>query len=341
LRLSYTPSQLLFRRPFRIAHGIRSSTPVIFTKLEHDGFTGYGEACMPPYLGESHATAGEFLQRAIPVLNSFRDPSRVEEILSEIDKLSEKDTAAKASIDIALHDLIGKIQNIPCWKLFGLEKEKTPVSTYTFGIDEEDVMKEKIKESSDFPILKVKLNGENDKALIEHLRHYTDKMIAVDVNQGWKKKEEALDMIYWLKEKNILFIEQPLPVSQVDDAAWLFEKSPLPIYGDESIQRLKDVSRLKDVFHGINIKLMKCTGINEARKMIELARELKLKVLIGCMSETSCGVSAAAQLSPLADHADLDGPLLISNDPFDGIKYLKGKIVLSERPGIGAIQKEE
>jgi L-Ala-D/L-Glu epimerase / N-acetyl-D-glutamate racemase len=148
-------------------------------------------------------------------------------------------------------------------------------------------------------------------------------------------------MIHWLAERNVLFVEQPLHKNNIDDARWLYEKSPLPLYADESIQRYSDIDMIKDCFHGINIKLMKCTGMYEAYNMILRGREHGLKILIGCMSETSCAISAAAQLSPLADHADLDGPLLIKNDLFSGITFSKGKIVLNESPGIGVVQKEE
>ena len=196
-------------------------------------------------------------------------------------------------------------------------------------------MIEKVAEAESFKILKVKLNGENDKNIISEIRNITNKPIVVDVNQGWKNKYLALEMIFWLKDNNVLFVEQPMPKNNLDAAAWLFERSPLPIFADESIQRYEDMDAVKDCFHGINIKLMKCTGMQEAYKMIKKARELKLQLLIGCMSETSCAVSAAAQLSPLVDFADLDGPLLIANDLFKGIKFLDGKITLNELPGIG------
>jgi len=159
------------------------------------------------------------------------------------------------------------------------------------------------------------------------------------VNQGWKDKFHALEMIEWLQNKNVLFIEQPLPKENIDDMHWLFERSSLPLYADESVQRYIDIDTVKNCFHGINIKLMKCTGMNEANKMISYARKLNLKILIGCMSETSCAVSAAAQLTPFADYADLDGPLLIKNDLFEGIQFIDGKITLNEMPGIGVIPK--
>jgi L-alanine-DL-glutamate epimerase-like enolase superfamily enzyme len=163
----------------------------------------------------------------------------------------------------------------------------------------------------------------------------TDLPLAVDANQGWTDRFQALDMIYWLKEHGVVLVEQPLPVNRYEDLAWLKERSPLPLFGDESVQGLSDVRRALGLFHGINIKLMKCGGLRAAHKMIDLARSLGLKVMLGCMTETSCAVSAAAQLSPAVDFADLDGNLLISNDLFDGVGLAEGKLVLPDRPGIG------
>jgi L-alanine-DL-glutamate epimerase-like enolase superfamily enzyme len=338
MNLTYSPYTLEFKRPFKIAHGTRSSTQIVITQLEHEGITGYGEASMPPYLGESHETVLAFLKKAGPILKNFKDPFETGMILTEIDQLEKFNTAAKASIDIALHDLTGKLKNKPCWQLFGGDKNQTPFTTYTLGIDEPEIIKQKVLEGSEYKILKVKLNGENDKLIIDTIRSVSDKPIAIDVNQGWKDKHKALEMLLWLSDKNVLFVEQPLPKDKLDDAHWLFEKSPVPLFADESIQRHSDIDKVKDCFHGINIKLMKCTGMHEANKMIIRARQLNLKILIGCMSETSCAISAAAQLSPKVDHADLDGALLIKNNLFDGITFDNGKITLNEMPGIGVIQ---
>jgi L-alanine-DL-glutamate epimerase-like enolase superfamily enzyme len=174
--------------------------------------------------------------------------------------------------------------------------------------------------------------------MIETIRQVTNLPIAVDVNQGWKDKHMALDMIHWLKEHNIVMVEQPMPKEQLDDTAWVTEHSPLPIFADEAIQRLKDVKKIQGAYSGINIKLMKCTGMREAWKMMNFARACDMKVMIGCMTETSCAVSAAAQLSPVVDFADLDGNLLIKNDIFKGMEVKKGKITLPDRPGIGLIK---
>jgi L-alanine-DL-glutamate epimerase-like enolase superfamily enzyme len=339
MKLSFSPHTLYFKQPFKIAHGTRTSTPIVLTQLEHNGIIGYGEASMPPYLGETHESAGSFLNKAVVVLSDLNNPFDIEHILDEIDAIAEKNTAAKASVDIALHDLIGKITNKPCWEMFNCDKNKTPYTTYTIGIDTKEGIKQKVKDADAYKILKVKLDGVNDKEIINTIRSLTDKPIAVDVNQGWKDKHHARNMINWLSSKNILFVEQPLPKDNWEDAMWLYKKSELPIFADESIQRLADVDKANNSFHGINIKLMKCTGLQEAQKMIVKARGLNLKLLIGCMSETSCAISAAAQISPLFDYADLDGSLLIKNNLFRGIKFIEGKIILNKMAGIGALPR--
>ncbi|HEX8515296.1 MAG TPA: dipeptide epimerase [Bacteroidia bacterium] len=335
MKLYFTPHTLFFIHPFKIAHGTRTSTPVVITRLEHNGCTGYGEASMPPYLGESHETVSAFLNKASGLLNEIKGPFSIPGIMKAVDELEGGNTAAKASIDIALHDLSGKLQSQPCWEIFGAARYKTPFTTFTLGIDGPEVIRKKISEAEEFRILKVKLDGLNDKAMIDTIRSITDKPIAVDVNQGWDSKETAIEMIEWLNNRNVLFVEQPLKKEDLESMLWLYKRSPLPLYADESVQRLDDVGKISECFHGINIKLMKCTGMHEAMKMIIKARELNLQVLIGCMSETSCAVSAAAQLTPFADHADLDGPMLIRNDLFEGIKFEQGKIILNDKPGIG------
>ncbi len=253
-----------------------------------------------------------------------------------VDGITANNHAAKAAVDIALHDLAGKIIGAPWFQMYGLDKRDVPDTTFTIGMDSDEVVREKTVEAMGrFNILKVKLGGPDDKRMIETIRSVTDLPLAVDANQGWKDRLEALDMIFWLKEKGIVMIEQPMPKHELDNIAWLTERSSLPIFADESVQRLHDVERLKGVFSGVNIKLMKCTGMHEAWKMRNLARALGMKVMMGCMTETSCAISAAAQLYPGMDFADLDGALLIGNDCFDGAKLENGKIIASDLPGIG------
>ncbi|SHE78808.1 L-alanine-DL-glutamate epimerase [Mariniphaga anaerophila] len=333
LKLTFAPYDLQLKHVFTLATSSRTTTPVMLTKIEYDGITGYGEASMPPYLGESQKTAARFLNALN--LSQFTDPFRMDEILEYVDEAMPGNTAAKASVDIALHDLIGKIMRQPWYKIWGFSPENTPNTSFTIGIDKPDVVRQKVEEAAPYRILKVKLGGLNDKEMIDTIRSVTNKPLCVDVNQGWDNKEEALEMVHWLKEKGVEFVEQPLPKNRKDDHAWLTEHSPLPIIGDEAIQRLADVKDAFGIYSGINIKLMKCTGMREAHKMINLAHASHMRVMIGCMTETSCAISAAAQLSPQAEWADLDGNLLISNDPYEGIKIDNGKIELAEKPGIG------
>lgn len=333
MKFRFYPYNLELKHVFTIATASRKSTPVMLTEIEFDGVVGYGEASMPPYLGESHQTATDFLSKVN--LEQFDNPFLLEDILSYIDSIAPGNPAAKASIDIALHDLIGKLLNKPWYAILGLNPNKTPYTSFTIGIDKPDVVKQKVKEAEQYKILKVKLGLDNDKEMIETIRSVTDKPIRCDVNQGWKNKEEALKMIEWLATKGVEFIEQPMPKEWYDEHAWLSERSPLPIIADESVQRLSDVRKAYGAYAGINIKLMKSTGMREAYKMILLARSLEMKVMLGCMTETSCAISAAAQLSPLVDYADLDGAELISNDLFEGAKIIDGKVTLTNLPGIG------
>lgn len=333
MKLTFKPYDLQLRHVFTIANSSRTTTPVVLTEISYDGVTGYGEASLPPYLGETQASVMDFLKKVN--LEQFSSPFELDDILTYIDKIAENNTAAKACIDIALHDLVGKLMGQPWCKIWGLNKDNTPSTTFTIGIDTDEVVKQKTREASPYNILKVKLGRDTDKQMIEAIRSVTDKPIAVDANQGWKDKHQALDMIYWLKERNIVMIEQPMPKYNLDDSAWVTERSPLPIFADESFQRLTDVLRLKGAFSGVNIKLMKCTGMREAWKILTVARAANMKVMMGCMTETSCAISAATQLSPAVDWADLDGNLLISNDCFDGVTVVDGKLKLNDLPGIG------
>jgi len=336
LQLRFRPYTLELNHVFTIATNSRTTTPVMLTEIEYDGIIGYGEASMPPYLGESHESASAFLSKVN--LTQFENPFELEKILAYVDAIDVKNQAAKASVDIAMHDLVGKLLNQPWYNIWGFDKSKTPVTSFTIGIDKPEVVRQKVKEADEYKILKVKLGRETDKEMIETIRSVTDKPITVDVNQGWKDRNVALEMAHWLKERNILFLEQPMPKENIDDNAWLTEHSPLPTIGDEAVQRLPDVVKANGVYSGINIKLMKSTGMREANKMMLLARSFGMKVMLGCMTETSCAISAAAHLSPMVDWADLDGALLIGNDIFSGTKIIDGRVTLSDEPGIGAVR---
>ena len=334
MELSFYPYELQLQHTFTVSSYSRNTTPGVQVEINYEGYTGYGEASMPPYLGQSVDSVTAFLKQVN--LKQFGDPFCLEDILGYVDSLSPGDSAAKAAIDIALHDLVGKMLGAPWYKIWGYDPAKAPSTTFTIGIDTPEVVREKTLECADrFNILKVKVGLDTDKEMIETIRSVTDLPLAVDANQGWRDRFKALDMIYWLREHGVVMVEQPLPVGSIDDQAWLNERSPLPLFADESIQRLVDVPSMQGLFSGINIKLMKCTGLREAHKMVDLARGLGMRVMLGCMTETSCAVSAAAQLSPAVDFADLDGNLLISNDLFSGVTVVDGKLTLPSTPGIG------
>lgn len=344
MQFRYYPYPLQLQHTFTVSGCSRSQTPDVLIAISHNGVTGYGEASMPPYLGESIESVCAFLSRVD--LAQFDDPLRVDDILSYVMHLDDSDVeahnfAAKAAIDIALHDLVGRLLGQPLWRLFGLSPERCTYTTYTIGIDTPEVVRQKVREvEGRFGRLKVKVGVPGDRELIQSIREVSDLPLTVDANQGWNSPEEALEQIKWLQSQGVIMIEQPLSKFDLDGLRWLTERSPLPIILDESVQGPADVIRLKGCCHGINIKLMKCGGLAPARLMIQLARMQGMQVMLGCMTETSCAVTAAAQLSPCADYLDLDGNLLISNDPFcGGMKVVDGKVTLQNEPGLGIYEQ--
>lgn len=332
MEISWQRYQLAFKHPFALAAGTRTHTPSVIVKIKQDDFTGYGEATLPPYLPETQDSVIEFISTIkLGDINSSDDFAAAIHIIQK----PSDNFSAKASLDIALHDLWAKKNNISVKKLLAITHGETPYCTYTIGMDTPEKIAEKVKEAEDFHILKVKLGGQHDKEIIKTIRSVTNKPLCIDANQGWKQKEVALEMINWLATQNILFVEQPMPKQQWDNMYWLQEQSPLPLIADESFQTIQDMEKSARCFRGINIKLMKCGGISQAKIILEKAKEHDLKILIGCMSESSCGVLAAAALQQAADWVDLDGPLLISNDPFAGVIYANGCIELNNTCGLG------
>ncbi|MCS6808827.1 MAG: dipeptide epimerase [Bacteroidota bacterium] len=338
MTLSFRPFTLELKHAFGVSVNTRTSTPIVLTTIQYGKLKGYGEASMPPYLGETQESVMKFLSKVN--LSRYDNPLELETILADIDALEPGNNAAKASIDIALHDLAGKIMGQPLYNIWGLDRTKTPYTVFTIGIDTPEVVRKKVLEVDPrFKLLKIKLGRDNDREIIRAVRSVSDKPLVTDANQGWKDKERALDTIHFLKENGAVLIEQPLPKEMVDDNAWITERSPIPVIADESIKRLSDLIAMKGVYHGVNLKLMKTTGLREAHKMITVARAFGMKVMIGCMTETSCGITAAAHLTPLVDWADLDGALLSKNDVFRGITFSDGKIILPTAPGIGAVPR--
>ena len=342
MELTFEPFEAKMKHVFTIANFSRSTTPIVLTRITWNGYTGYGEASMPPYLGETTASVIEFLKKVD--LGRFSSPFQMEEILTYVDSICTNNTAAKCAVDIALHDLCGRIMEQPWWKIWGWSNQNLPSTSVTVGlayapdgsIDKEEVRK-KTRECLEYNLIKVKLGNseENDKTMINTIREITDLPIVIDANQGWKDKSHALKMIEWLAGRGIEMIEQPMPKLLLDDQAWLHDRSPLPVIADEACQRLSDIMKLKGAYDGINIKLMKCTGMREAREMVSLARALNMKIMMGCMTETSVAISAAAQFASQLHWADLDGNWLIANDCFTGMKVVEGRITLEDKPGIG------
>jgi L-alanine-DL-glutamate epimerase-like enolase superfamily enzyme len=337
MKLSFARYDLKLKHTFTIARGARDVSPVVIVELEHDGIVGYGEAAPSARYGESVDSVAAFLSGID--FQRFGDPFEVESILSYIDSLAGGHTSAKAAVDLALHDWVGRKLGVPMYKYWGLDKKKTPLSSFTIGIDTPQVIEQKVREAEPYPILKIKLGGDNDEEILRTIRKVTKKTLRVDANEGWKIKEQAVERIKWLEQEGVEFVEQPMPAADLAGTAWVRERVNLPLIADENSLRLHDVPKLQGIFDGINIKLMKCTGLREAMRMIHTAKACRLKIMIGCMIESSVAISAAAQLSPLIDYADLDGNVLITNDPFDGVRSLDGTITLLDRPGLGVVKR--
>lgn len=332
MQISFKKYSLELIYPFSISLNTRTETSIVLVEIEKDGFLGYGEASLPPYLPETQESVIEFLRG----LNfSGIDQANSSEVLNFIDNSVSGNAFAKASMDIALHDLYAKIEGKPLYKVLGSDLETMPYTSCTLGMADQETLEKKVEEAERFKILKVKLGGAQDREIIKTIRRLSSKPLFIDANQGWENPFWALEMIEWLKDQGVVLIEQPMPKTLIKEQEWLYSRSPLPIIADESCQNESDISRLQGLFSGINIKLMKSGGIREAFKMIQSARKLGMKIMIGCMNESSCGIMAAAALAPLCDYVDLDGPFLIKNNPFEDPEIREGKIILSHEPGLG------
>ena len=326
--------ELKLEHAWTLSRGTWNVRRNVFVKVEREGVFGFGEAAPIARYNETAESALGFIQKAIPLLDT--DLWQYQDLWKEIDALAEGEHAAKAALDMAVLDWVTKKLRVPLYRFLGLDKGKALTTTYSIGIDEVPVMQQKVKEAGDFSVLKIKVGTKDDRKIIEGLRRVTDKPFRADANEGWKSKEEALEMVNWLAENGVELIEQPLPASRFEDYLWLKERTKIPLFADESLMKASDIPMIAAGFHGINVKLMKCGGIQEAVRMAAIARALGLKLMLGCMIESSLAISAGASVSPLFDYADLDGNLLITNDPFKGVKTVKDRLVLSDKPGLGA-----
>lgn len=333
IRVSTHIYELHLRQAWTLSRGTWTTRRNVLVRLEKDGIVGFGEAAPIPRYQESAESNQELIRQALPVLE--KDLWAFQDRWNEIERLAPGQNAAKAALDMAILDWVCKSLKVPLYKFLGLDRNKTLSTTFSIGIDEIPVMQKTAEQAKDFRVLKIKVGLKDDKKIIEGIREVTDRPLRVDANEGWKTKEEALEMINWLAEKGVEFVEQPMPAANLDDYRWLKERVKIPIIADESVHKIHDVPALASAFHGINVKLMKCGGIQEALRLVALARAYDLKLMIGCMIESSLAIAAAVALSPLFDYADLDGNLLIDNDPFKGLKLEKDRWLLSEAPGIG------
>jgi len=306
----------------------------VFVKIEKDGITGIGEAAPNVRYGEDADLTTQKINDIIPQLSKMNF-YHYQEIKNFLDVSITGQSCAKAAVDLAVMDWIGNAFGQPLYKLWGLNPGQAPRTSFSIGIDTVEVIKQKVREAEKYPLLKIKVGRANDEEIIDAVRSVTDKPIRVDANEGWKTKEEALEKINWLATRNVEFIEQPLPSDMLKETAWLKERSPMPVIADEAVKSAADIPKLAEAYHGINIKLMKSGGLLEALRMIHMARALNLKIMLGCMIESSVAISAAAHLSPFVDWADLDGNLLINNDPYSGVGVKDGQFQFPDRPGLG------
>ncbi|HZV12584.1 MAG TPA: dipeptide epimerase [Candidatus Kapabacteria bacterium] len=343
MKLFCTTYDLALHHPFNVSYartpsGSAHVRTIVFAHIEQDGVTGTGEASPSKRYNET----AETVQKFVYSLNasSLPSPEDKDTFLPAIGAHAAANTAAKCAVDMAWHDWWCKKNTISLGKYLAEEKlplTGTNVTSFTIGIDELAVIEQKVREAEEYPILKIKLGTEYDEKIIETIRRVTNKVLRIDANEGWKTKEEALEKITWLKGQNVELIEQPLPADRDAEMPWLKERSPLPLFADESCGRLASIEGCAERFHGVNVKLMKSTGIAEAVKMIRRARELGMKIMMGCFIETSLAVTAAAHLARYCDYADLDGAALCENDPYSGATIARGKLIVPESAGIGAV----
>ncbi|MCL5282618.1 MAG: dipeptide epimerase [Planctomycetes bacterium] len=337
-RLEVSRKRLLLRHTWTISRNSSDFKDNVLVRLERDGIVGWGEAAPNVRYNQSAEQTIAAIEKAKSVIEAG-DWLHYVDLREQWERAISNQSCACAALDIAILDWVGRKLNVPLYRLFGLDESKVPVTTFSIGIDTPDVIKEKVKEARDFPVLKIKVGTENDAQIVAAVREATNRPLRVDANEGWRDKEQALKKIQWLQKMGVELIEQPLPAAMIEETAWLKERVDIPIIADEAVKGVGDIPKLAGAYDGINIKLMKAGGIQEAMRMIHVARALGLKIMLGCMIESSVAIAAAAHISPLVDYADLDGNLLISNDPFTGVGVKNGKLILNDQPGLGVSER--
>lgn len=336
MHIDAQPVDLKLITPFRISRGVQHTAPNAVVQVRHNDLVGYGEAAPDEYYGETAETVLACI--ALFAGNLGDDPFLIDEITQRLHKLIRLNPAAHAAVDMALYDIMGKALGVPLYKLLGLNPKHTPHTSFTIGIDSPAQMAKKVLLARDYPILKVKVGTRHDIDTFKAIRDVSTQTIRVDANTAWTPKE-AIKNINALIPYNIEFVEQPVAANDLAGLKLVRENVGIPVIADESCVTVEDIPRVAGCVDGINIKLMKCGGIYNALKMIHVARAHNLRIMIGCMIESSLAISAAAHLTPLVDYADLDGNLLIDADPYDGVKVENGKLLLPDRPGLGAVAR--
>ena len=337
LRLAHEVLSLETAHPFGIARGTQSAYRVVWVRLtDGDGLEGWGEADPSSFYGETADSVVAALGRLGPLL-ADADPFDLETVEARLQASLQHNGAVRVALSAALHDLVGKRLGVPLWKLWGLDPAKAPVSSFTIGIDKPEVIRAKVREAAEYPVLKVKVGTGDDASILAAVRAETDKPIRVDANCGWTAKQ-AVAALPMLKEFGVELIEQPVPPDDLDGLAEVRRASPLPVIADESCRTSLDIPKLVGRVDGINIKLAKCGSLREALRMIVVARAHRMLVMVGCMIETSLGITAAAHFTPLLDIVDLDGAALLKRDPFAGATIAGGRVTLPTRPGLGVVK---
>ena len=335
-RLETTIRRLNLKHSWTTVMSSSQYRDTLFVRYTRDGITGNGEGA-PIVRYKEDAEGARTAVESVRGLLTSADPWQFSKVMGEVFERVKGAYAGKAAIDIALMDWVGQKLGVPLYRYFGLDARDAPITTFSIGIDTPEITRQKVREAAAFPVLKIKVGLDSDEATIDAVRSVTDKPLRVDANEGWTDKEVAVRKINWLATKGVEFVEQPMPAHMLDDIRWVHERVHLPLIADESVLHPADIPKLIGVFDGINVKLDKCGGILEAYREIQIAKALGFKTMLGCMVSSSVSVTAAAHLSPLVNYADLDGNLLISNDPFRGVTVQNGKLVLPDRPGLGLL----
>jgi len=339
MNLTFSKFDLRLKHTFQISRESRDVQTVVIVFLsDEDGTFGIGEASPSSFFGESPQSVIKVLNQSVDLLKKA-DPFHREDITSDLKRIFPKDAAARAALDIALHDLVAKKLHTPLYGLFGLNHKHTKPTSFTIGIDTIENMCSKAEEVKDFPILKVKVGIEHDIEILQELRKATKAVFRVDANTGWTE-DEAIRKIRLMEKLGVELVEQPFPVKSLDSLKRIKKQVKIPVFADEDLVDSKDIPRLSEAVDGINIKLMKCGGVLEALRIIHTARAHGLKIMIGCNIESSVSITAAAHLMPLVDYIDLDGNLLVTNDPYKGVTVKHGHLILPKENGLG-IQKRD